>query len=108
MMISVHIYGHLRKFFDSSASLAGDMIIEVSHIKGETFSALMKRMKLLPGDCGECFLNHTLVEDWSSLEVPDGSRVAVFSRGMHLIDGGQYIKGHGYITTKPPRKIEYY
>ncbi|MHA2294654.1 MAG: hypothetical protein ACXAEU_19755 [Candidatus Hodarchaeales archaeon] len=101
-MIKVHIYGHLKKKFDANASLAGNMIIEMSFIEDETLANLKKRLELTTNECGECFVNHKVASDHGTI-IPDESRVAIFSSGMFLLCGGQHLKGHGYITKKIER-----
>ncbi|MHA2040202.1 MAG: hypothetical protein ACXAC7_18415 [Candidatus Hodarchaeales archaeon] len=105
-MINIHIYGILKKKFNKNARMAENTIIKVPHKSNETFSELLNRLNVDKKELGDCFINGKLAFDHS--DIPDESRVALFSFGMHLIDGGQHIKGHGYITKPPPKKINYY
>ena len=89
-MIRIIIYGLLKKKFFSKAKLTDDTIIKLENIEGEDFYHLLTRLQLEKEDIGECFLNHKVVEDFSK-KIPENSRVAIFSVGMHLIDGGSYI-----------------
>ncbi|MHA2294650.1 MAG: hypothetical protein ACXAEU_19735 [Candidatus Hodarchaeales archaeon] len=107
-MIEVHVYGHLKKKFNPNASLAEDTVIKKPYVKDESFQAFLRRLDLSSTDYGECFLNHKVVTDQATTLIPEGSRVAIFSNGMYLIDGGQYLKGHGYIMKKPSKKVNWY
>jgi hypothetical protein len=90
-IVEIHVYGHLKKQFDSVAKLSEETIIRVPYIFNETIEQLLNRLELSNSDHGECFINHTIVKDYSDL-VPKNARVAIFSQGMLLIDGGLYLK----------------
>ncbi|MFW9996672.1 MAG: hypothetical protein ACFFD4_31815 [Candidatus Odinarchaeota archaeon] len=100
-MIEIHVYGLLRKRFDPEASMAGNMIINVDAIEGESFSDFLFRIKIDKNDCGDCFIDGTVAAD--ETPVPNGSRVALFPRTHWLLCGGQHLKGHGFITKKVDR-----
>ena len=105
-MLEIHVYGHLKKKFDPSARLSEQTVIQLPHIEGERFFELLKRIDLSKRDCGDCFINgRVAMEDTL---VPEGARVALFPLGMHLLCGGQHLKGHGFITKPSSRDVEYY
>jgi hypothetical protein len=93
-MIEIHIYGHLKTKFDENARLSENTTITILSDKEENFLGLLKRLDLSTEDIGDCFLNHKIITDEKTTFIPDRSRVAIFSRGMRLIDGGQYIKNY--------------
>lgn len=105
-MIEIHVYGFLMKKFDQNARIS--TVIQIPSVTDERFSDLLVRLNVDTNEIGDCFVNHKLVVNENEVQIPDGARVALFSRGMHLIDGGQYIKGHGYVTKKPPKKIDFW
>ncbi|MHA1996193.1 MAG: hypothetical protein ACW97Z_16790 [Candidatus Hodarchaeales archaeon] len=90
-MVEIHVFGPLKRLFDPDASLSEDTIIKMPYLINETAEQLLRRLNLLNSDYGECFVNHTIVKDYSDL-IPKNARVAIFSRGMLLIDGGLYLK----------------
>ena len=89
--IDVSIFGPLKHHFDPESKLSEEMIINVPYKNGETLKELLKRLDVSESDCGECFINHTIVMDKHKV-IPLNARVAIFSCGMFLIDGGLYIK----------------
>jgi hypothetical protein len=107
-MINVHIYGFLRKKFDPDASLSEDMIIKVPFHPELTFQKLLIHLKVSPEECGECFIDGTVINISSNPLILDNSRVALFSEGMYLLCGGQHLKGHGYITKEAPKEYDYF
>ena len=98
-MIEVHLYGTLKKKFTPDASLAEDTIVSIPNEENEQFQHFLKRLGLKFKECGDCFINGNLA--FRDTIVPPNARVGLFPLGMHLIDGGQYIKGHGFVTTNP-------
>ena len=105
-MIEIHVYGHLKKKFDPTARLSEQTILRIPSIPGELFASLLARINLSVPECGDCFVNGVLAT--VGTPVPDGARVALFPLGMHLLDGGQHLKGHGFVTKTPPKEIDYY
>ena len=105
-MIEIHVYGQLKKKFDPSARLSEQTIIRVPHIGGERFLELLKRIHLSKNECGDCFINGQVAT--ADTLVPEGARVALFPLGMHLLCGGQHLKGHGFITKDSTRQVDYY
>ena len=72
--------------------------IELEWLENESLEDLAIRMGILPEDLGEVFLNFNPVE--TDVIIPKNARISLFPRGMHLLCGGQHMKGHGFITTK--------
>ncbi len=103
-MLEIHIYGHLKKKFDPSARLSEQTIVRIPSIKGERFLEVIARIDLTVDECGDCFVNGKVAT--AETLVPESARVALFPLGMHLLDGGQHLKGHGYVTKTPPKKEE--
>ena len=101
-MITIHIYGFLKKKFDPNASLADQTFITVPHIQNESFKDLLERLKVEKEDIGDCFVNGTVVSNANETIIPDNSRVALFGAGMRLLCGGQHLKGHGYVEEPAP------
>lgn len=64
-------------------------------MNGEDFEQFVGRLGLVMKELGDCFINGTLAKRTSAIR--DGDRVGLFPFNMRLIDGGQYIKGHGCI-----------
>ncbi len=102
-MLKVHVYGFLKKKFDSEAKLSESIILTIDHIQNETFCDFLQRMNLVESELGDCFINGKIAEN--SFIIPENARIGLFSTGMRLLDGGQHIKGHGYITKPIPVKI---
>ncbi len=90
-MVQIYIFGPLKYQFNPTAKLSEDTVVNLPFILNETVEQLFKRLKLSNSDLGECFINHTIVQDISDF-IPENARVAIFSHGMMLIDGGLYIK----------------
>jgi len=93
-MIEIHIYGYLKKKFDENAQLSENTTITIQSNKEENFLGLLKRLELSTENIGDCFLNHKIISDVKSTFIHDKSRIAIFSRGMQLIDGGLYLKNY--------------
>lgn len=98
-MLEIHLYGILRKKFKPNASSSEDTVISLPSKKNERFQDLLTRLDLNLNDCGDCFINGNLA--FKDTIIPKNARVGLFPFGMHLIDGGQHIKGHGFVTTNP-------
>ena len=98
-MLEIHLYGILMKKFKPNASFAEDTVITLPNEKNERFRDLLKRLGLSIKECGDCFINGKLA--YQDTVIPKNARVGLFPFGMHLLDGGQHIKGHGFVTTNP-------
>ncbi len=98
-MLEVHLYGIIKKRFKSTASFAEDTIITLPNKENEQFQEFLTRLSLKMKECGDCFINGKLA--FKDTIVPKNARIGLFPLGMHLIDGGQYLKGHGFVTTNP-------
>ena len=81
----------VEKKIDPIASLSENAIVKLLFVIKKTVEQLLKRLNLSKSDYGECFVNHTIVKNLTDL-IPKNARVAIFSRGMLLIDGGLYLK----------------
>ncbi len=89
--VNIHLYGPVKFQFSPKAKLSEETIIEIPFVFNETVEHLLQRLNLSDSDYGECFINHSIVKNVSDL-IPRNARVAIFSHGMLLIDGGLYIK----------------
>lgn len=98
-MLKIYLYGIFKKKFKPDASLAEDTVINLPNEKNEQFQNLLRRLGWSIKECGDCFINGKLA--YQDTIIPKNARIGLFPFGMHLLDGGQYIKGHGYITTNP-------
>ena len=99
-MLNIHIYGFLKKKFDINAKLSEATILQVDSKKNETFADFLKRMKIDKSEIGDCFVNGKIAND--NTLIPKDARIGLFSTGMCLLDGGQHIKGHGFVTKPSP------
>jgi hypothetical protein len=90
-LVNVYVFGPLKYQFNPEAKLSEETVIKLPFVFNETLEQLLKRLKLSNTDYGECFINHTIVNNTSDL-IPKNARVAIFSHGMLLIDGGLYLK----------------
>lgn len=106
ILIEVHIYGQLKKVINPQASMAENTIVILEHQANESIETILHRLKIHPKKCGEFFIDGTVAEIDSM--VSDNSRVALFPIGMHLLCGGQHLKGHGFIREPVKKKIEYF
>ncbi|MFX0090139.1 MAG: hypothetical protein ACFFBD_00130 [Candidatus Hodarchaeota archaeon] len=104
-MLEIHLYGIFRKIAENSAPTDNSVVV-MPWIEGETIIELVKRLGLSVDDLGEVFLNHTPVNPEDSI-IPDNARIGLFPLGMHLLCGGQHMKGHGFITTRR-RNLDYW
>jgi hypothetical protein len=98
-MLEIHLYGIIKKKFRPNASFAEDTVLTLPNEKNDRFRDLLERLDLDIKECGDCFINGKLA--YHDTIIPKNARIGLFPFGMHLIDGGQYIKGHGFITTNP-------
>ncbi|MFX1516260.1 MAG: hypothetical protein ACFFC6_08125 [Promethearchaeota archaeon] len=98
-MLEIHLYGVFRKKFKPNASYAEDTVITLPDVKNERFQDLLERLGLIMKACGDCFVNGKLA--YQDTLIPKNARIGLFPYGMHLLDGGQHIKGHGFVTTNP-------
>lgn len=106
MVLSIHVYGFLKKKFDPQAKMSDDTVLKVEYISGESFASLLKRLEIKDDELGEFFVNSTVANEETI--IPDNARIAIFCRGMNLLCGGQHLKGHGYISEKPIKKTNYF
>ena len=102
-MIEIHLYGIFRKKFKPNASFAEDTVITVPNEENERFRDLLNRLGLNSKECGDCFINGKLA--YQDTIIPKDARIGLFPFGMHLLDGGQHIKGHGFVTTDPFEEV---
>ena len=106
-MLDVHLYGKFRALTPNPSATA-DSRLEIDYREGETLKELMIRIGIDPEKIGDVFINHKVVEPGTIIP-HDNSRIAIFPEGMVLLCGGQHLKGHGFITKKPPVKnFEYF
>lgn len=105
-MLEIHVYGTLKKRIDPKASFAKDTILSIAFVENERLQQLLKRLQIQPEECGEIFCNGLVATE--NTVIPEGARIGIFSTGMHLLCGGQHLKGHGFITKKPKQKDQYY
>ncbi|MDH5403133.1 MAG: hypothetical protein OEZ01_06865 [Candidatus Heimdallarchaeota archaeon] len=89
-MLNIHFYGKLRKYaIDPSPTT--NSIKEINYVENEVIEELLQRLNIQNDEVGEIFINH-IIADLETIIPADQSRVALFEKGMRLIDGGQYIK----------------
>lgn len=93
-MIELHLYGRFRELVPGSHA-DEDTVLRCEYFPGETFEGLVKRLGIDTRDIGDCFVNGNLAK--LSVVMKNEDRVGLFPFNMRLIDGGQYIKGHGCI-----------
>ncbi|MFX0209277.1 MAG: hypothetical protein ACFFDT_25060 [Candidatus Hodarchaeota archaeon] len=105
-MLEIHIYGTLKKRIDPNASFAEDTILSITFVENERLKQLLTRLHIPLEECGEIFCNGLVATE--NTMIPEGARIGIFSTGMHLLCGGQHLKGHGFITKKPRKKDQYY
>lgn len=105
-MIEIHLYGSLKKKIDPNASFAEDTVLHLPYIEKESLLQLLDRLNIRLDECGELFCNGNVAT--TSTLIPNGARIGLFSTGMHLLCGGQHLKGHGFITRKPTKDSEYF
>lgn len=104
-MLKVHLYGQFRKLANDQSPDANS-ILQIEENDNETLGELILRIGIKPEDLGELFINGNV----ASLDeiIPPNSRLGIFPLGMHLLCGGQHLKGHGYITKKPETEQNYW
>lgn len=102
-MIDLHIYGFLKMKFDTKAKLSEQTIIPIDYIPNESFESFLRRIEVEESELGDCFINGKIA--YKNIIIPKNARIGLFGRGMNLLDGGQHIKGHGYVTKDIPIKI---
>ena len=91
IMLNIHVFGFLKKKFDPNAKLSEQTIVKLDFINNESFLDLLKRVNIEPNELGDCFINGSVVMTGNEI-IPDESRVSLFSVGMLLHEGGQYLK----------------
>ena len=97
-MLDIHVFGKFRKLSQNS-KVTDDSTLDIEFIEGETVGQLLNRLSIPFDEIGDIFVNHN-VRDLEYVIPYDKSRVAIFPLGMHLLCGGQHLKGHGYITKQ--------
>ena len=105
-MIEVHLYGQLKKIINPNASMTENTIVSLDYNTNDTIEKILLRLNIKPEKCGEFFINGNVAEFDS--KIPEDSRVAIFPIGMHLLCGGQHLKGHGFIRKPIKKKVEYF
>jgi hypothetical protein len=105
-MLEIHLYGKFRKKAPNSSPSANSVII-LSYEADITLLDVLKSLSIDPMQIGDCFIDGHLATHESRIP-SDDCRIGLFPLGMHLIDGGQHLKGHGYITKKPKKKTNYW
>lgn len=98
-MLNIHLYGKLRSLAKNKGA-TDQSVVHIEYIADEMLGDLIKRLNIDFDDLGEIFLNREVAE-LDAVIPEDNSRIAIFPIGMHLLCGGQHLKGHGYITKKP-------
>ncbi len=101
-MLKIHLYGKLRRLAENSKP-TDVSVIHITWQPKENIKELVKRIGLTLEELGEVFVNHTPVEQ--DAIIPKDGRIGLFPKGMHLLCGGQHMKGHGYLTKKPPKSF---
>lgn len=104
-MLEIHFYGKFRELCKNSGP-TDESVKKIPYKEDETILKLLDRLGISPDNMGEIFLNHNPVD--IDTKIPDNARIALFPRGMHLLCGGQHMKGHGYITKKADKKFNYW
>ena len=102
-MIDLFIYGFLKKKFFPLANLSDITKIELEFKPNESFENFLKRINVEENELCDCFINGQIAE--MNVIIPKNARIGLFGRGMNLLDGGQHLKGHGYVTKSPPIRI---
>ncbi|MFX0116513.1 MAG: hypothetical protein ACFFB3_18335 [Candidatus Hodarchaeota archaeon] len=106
-MLEIRLFGRFRKLSDNPDPSANS-ILRLQEKDGENLEQLVHRIGINPEELGELFINGN-VANLESI-VPVNARVGIFPLGMHLLCGGQHLKGHGYITkrSKQPEQPRYW
>lgn len=106
IMHNVHFFGKFRKLA-LKQSATDDSMINLAYVENEVMCDLLQRLGIATDDVGEMFVNHNVAELDTVID-RDDSRIAIFPIGMHLLCGGQHLKGHGFITKHPTNKTNYF
>ncbi|MFW9916530.1 MAG: hypothetical protein ACFFGZ_13065 [Candidatus Thorarchaeota archaeon] len=104
-MLKVHLYGQFRKLA-SNPNPDANSILFIEENDNETLGDLILRIGIKLEDLGELFINGNVASLGDT--IPPNSRLGIFPLGMHLLCGGQHLKGHGYITKKPQIEQNYW
>jgi len=104
-MLEIHLFGKLRKLLDNS-SVTTDSILRIEEKLDETLEELIHRIGIKSDELGELFINGNVCK-LNSL-VPPNARIGIFPLGMHLLCGGQHLKGHGYIMKRTEKIRDYW
>lgn len=94
-MLYLHLYGFLKKKFNPEAKLSEQTVVSITFKSNESFAELMKRIEIDINDLGDCFINGFVVLDRSQI-IPDEARIGLFSQGMLLHEGGEFLKNRLY------------
>ena len=95
-MSYLHVYGFLKKKFDSKDKISEQTIVKLDFIVNETFFGLLKRINVRIKDPEDRFINPTVIINGSQL-IPDESRVGLFSTGMLLHEASEFLKNRLYL-----------
>ncbi len=104
-LLEIRLFGKFRQFADNS-SPSGNSILRLEEKSEETLSELIQRIGIQPEELGELFIN-SQVSNKDAI-IPPNARIGIFPLGMHLLCGGQHLKGHGYITKRPTNSQKYW
>jgi hypothetical protein len=82
-MVSVHVYGKLRRFAAQSDP-CGESVIPVQHTRGDTVRSIVERLGIPLGELGSnVFVDGRYASLASSVQ--DGSRLGLFPDDMQLL-----------------------
>jgi hypothetical protein len=101
-MLDIHLYGKFREFAEKKGA-TDNSVITMPFVEQESMEGLLHRIGIDVDDIGELFINFKVVEV-DGIIPHDESRIAIFPIGMHLLCGGQHLKGHGFIQKKKPKE----
>ncbi|MFX0113082.1 MAG: hypothetical protein ACFFB3_00895 [Candidatus Hodarchaeota archaeon] len=105
-MLEIHLYGKFREKAENKSPSANSVVF--LQLKSEkTLLDILKRLDIDPKELGDCFIAGNLATPESKIPSAE-CRIGIFPLGMHLIDGGQHLKGHGYIIKEPKKKLGYW
>lgn len=94
-MLNIYLYGFLKKKFIPEAKLSDQTVLSFPFKSNESFSDLMKRIKIDINELGDCFINGRVVLDKNQI-IPDQARIGLFSQGMLLHEAGEFLKNKLY------------
>lgn len=94
-MLHIHLFGKLRKLTPNK-NATDDSVLDIRWHENTNIFTILKELNISFDEIGEIFVNHSCISDFES-SIADESRVAIFAAGMHLLCGGQHLKGHGFI-----------